>query len=178
MATEEIEVVPKEVQLCFEKMKSSGKFKNVRFIAEANLGLNSRLHRFWKYDRKLKRLTSSKVAHGSGGKNKTPHDGRCRQVSNLPGSNMSCLGLFKMSEVYDGPHGDSLRLDGMESTNSNARKRGIVFHRSDYVHDSDNEISGRSLGCPAKDRKNFDRDLQDFRDGSPLYLHYNGKTTV
>lgn len=172
------EEVPQEVARCHAAMLASGQFKTPRYIAEADYSLNSKKHRLWIYDRKLKKLESHKVAHGSGGKNKTPHDGRCREVSNTIESHMSCLGLFKCMEIYDGPHGDSMRLDGLSKTNNNARNRGIVVHRSDYVFDNTEEISGRSLGCPAIDRKVCDAVIEKLCDGSPFMAHYAGEFKI
>ena len=54
-----------------------------------------------------------------------------------------------ISEKYKGQFGLSYRLDGLDETNSNARKRAIVLHRLDCVPDIEqkNEIC-LSWGCP------------------------------
>ncbi len=170
-----VETVPAQVAKVFAEMKAVGKFNDARYIAEIDYSINSAKHRLFIYDRKEKKLETHKVAHGSGGANKTPHNGECRQVSNVPQSNMSCLGLFRCAEVYDGPHGDAIRLDGLSTTNSMARMRGIVLHRSDYVFDNTTDISGRSLGCPAVDRTPADSIIDKLCNGSPLFSHHNGR---
>ncbi len=44
------------------------------------------------------------------------------------------MGFYVTGEIYNGQHGRSLRLDGMdEGFNSNARKRAIVVHGASYV---------------------------------------------
>lgn len=170
--------VPKQVQRVFEAMKASGKFANPRYIAEIDYSINSKKHRLFIYDMKLKKLQTHKVSHGVGGKNGSPHDGYCREVSNVSGSNMSCLGLFKCAETYNGGNGYSMRIDGLYSTNSNARKRLIVVHGSDYVKDSNQVISGRSYGCPAVDYAHYKDIINKLKDGSPLLSHFAGKFSV
>lgn len=70
---------------------------------------------------------SGVVLHGMGG-NSTD---RVPDFSNEEGSNCSSLGMYKVAEsgrmwrVYP-----CMRLDGLDSTNSNARKRGILLHPS------------------------------------------------
>lgn len=46
---------------------------------------------------------------------------------------MSSLGIYRCAETYEGKHGYSMRLDGLEPTNSLARERAIVIHSADYV---------------------------------------------
>ena len=167
--------VPKEVARVYKAMKENSNFANPRYIAEIDYSLNSKKHRLFIYDTKLKKLETHKVAHGAGGKNASPHDGFCRQVSNVDGSHMSCLGLFRCSETYNGNNGYSMRLDGLNSTNNNARKRAVVVHGSDYVKDNNSVICGRSWGCPAVDYAHYKDIINKLKDGSPLLSHYAGK---
>lgn len=70
-----------------------------------------------------------RVAHGK-------HSGtlRARKFSNIEGSNMSSLGLFKTGNSYMGDHGPAVRLHGLDSlSNSNAFARNIVVHSAEYV---------------------------------------------
>jgi hypothetical protein len=73
--------------------------------------------------------------------------------SNSQSSNKSSLGFYATAETYNGKHGLSLKLDGLEKgVNSNARTRGVVIHGADYANptilNSQNYL-GRSQGCPA-----------------------------
>jgi hypothetical protein len=170
--------VPKEVQRVYAAMKESGKFNNPRFIAEMDYSINSKSPRLFIYDLTEKKLYKHKASHGVGGKNSSPHDGKCREVSNINGSHMSCLGLFKCAETYNGGNGYSMRLDGLSATNSNARKRLIVVHGSDYVKDASTTICGRSFGCPAVDWNHYKSIIDKLKHGSPLLSHFNGKFTV
>jgi len=173
-----VEGVPVEVQRVYKMYKESGRFGDVRYIAEMDYSITSSKPRLFIYDTKLKKLHKHKASHGVGGKNGSPHDGKCRQVSNVSGSNMSCLGLFKCAETYNGGNGYSMRLDGLSSTNSNARKRLIVIHGSDYVKDTNSVICGRSYGCPATSWESYKQIIDMLKGGSPLLSHYNGKFTV
>lgn len=87
-------------------------------------------------------VLTTKVAHGKG--SDTNNDGIVDKVSNTPNSLASSIGTYRIAEQYFGKHGKSYRLDGLDSTNSNARMRAIVIHEADYV-----DYGGKSWGCPA-----------------------------
>ena len=93
-------------------------------------------------------LFNSLVAHG-----RNTGDEYASNFSNSNESYKSSLGFYATGEIYNGKHGMSLRLDGLEKgVNDNARARGIVMHAADYVSDSfiqNNHRLGRSQGCPA-----------------------------
>ncbi len=75
------------------------------------------------------------------------------KFSNTNESFQSSLGFYVTGEEYQGKHGTSLRLDGMEvGINDNARNRAVVIHGADYVSEKLAKAQGyigRSLGCPA-----------------------------
>jgi hypothetical protein len=93
-------------------------------------------------------LFNSVVAHGmnSGGEYAT-------HFSNSSSSNKSSLGFYATGESYNGKHGLSLKLDGLEpGVNSNARNRAVVVHGADYANPTilhSQNYLGRSQGCPA-----------------------------
>lgn len=96
-------------------------------------------------------ISTHYVAHGAGSGGLIPD-----KFSNRPGSNMSSLGIYKCAETYVGKHGKSLKLDGLDATNSNVRKRYIVMHTADYVSEKfirKYGYLGRSQGCLAIDKK-------------------------
>lgn len=73
-----------------------------------------------------------------------------KDFSNQRGSNKSCLGNFKTSIVYDGKHGLSMKVIGLDKENSNTYQRSIVFHSEDYATNNflmTHGYIGRSLGC-------------------------------
>jgi hypothetical protein len=121
-----------------------------------------------------KLLYYSLVAHG-----KNSGELMCTKFSNRPNSLQSSPGFFLTAESYDGRHGYSLRLDGMEpGLNDLARARNIVIHGAEYVaqhYVDDVGYIGRSFGCLALplelNRKVIDR----IKGGSCLYVHTNDK---
>jgi hypothetical protein len=65
--------------------------------------------------------------------------------SNVPESYTSSRGFAKISERYTGQFGKAFRLDGLEDTNSNMRRRAIVLHAYPGV---DATTRFNSQGCP------------------------------
>lgn len=129
-------------------------------------------HRFFVLDLKnCKVIKNSLVAHGmNSGVNVA------ESFSNNRHSNKSSLGLFLTAETYEGKHGYSLRLDGMnEGINDNARKRAIVIHGADYVSESfieKNGRIGRSFGCPALSLDEVTEIIDLIKNGSCLFIYH------
>lgn len=89
-----------------------------------------------------------RAAHGSG--SDPDHDGFLDKFSDIPGSSASPEGAYLVAEPYVGKHGKSLRLDGLDPTNANARDRAIVIHAADYAEPTFLQKwgkLGRSNGC-------------------------------
>jgi len=105
------------------------------------------------------------VAHG-----KNSGELYATKFSNTSGSNQSSLGIYKTAETYDGKHGESLRIDGLESTNSNARQRLVVIHKADYVVPDygGQGRAGRSDGCFAVNPAVVDEVIGNLKGGSYL----------
>jgi L,D-transpeptidase catalytic domain len=128
--------------------------------------------RLWVFDVLSGRLLFQElVAHGRGTGEKL-----AERFSNIEGSHMSSLGLFRTAETYQGSNGYSLRLHGLEQGfNDRALARAIVMHGAPYVGEA---IAaqlgrlGRSFGCPAV-RPEVARPLIDtLKDGSLLFAYY------
>jgi hypothetical protein len=111
-------------------------------------------------------VTALHVSHGSG--SDTDNDGYATRFSNVSGSLQSSLGYYRTAEDYIGKHGLSVRLDGLSSTNSNARARAIVLHSASYVYDRDVK-QGRSNGCLAVSEANRDKVMNLLKRGSIIY---------
>jgi hypothetical protein len=110
------------------------------------------------------------VAHG-----KNTGVNTATKFSNNKGSNQSSLGVFRTGESYQGKHGYSLRLDGLEKGfNDNARRRAVVMHSASYVSEDFIERYGRlgrSWGCPAVPVE-FSKEIIDLiKGGSCLYIY-------
>lgn len=94
--------------------------------------------------------------------------------SNQEGSFKSSVGMYKTGTRYSGDHGLSLKLLGLDPTNDQAEERAIVLHGADYVSDSianTQDRLGRSLGCPAVDKK-YSAYLVDLLEGGSLIYAY------
>ena len=109
------------------------------------------------------------VLHVAHGKNTDPgHTGMAKYFSNVNNSLKSSLGVYLTAERYYGKNGLSMRLDGKEPTNSNARRRAIVVHGAKYVSPT-NSKQGRSYGCPAVSRNKISSVIERTENGSILY---------
>ena len=95
--------------------------------------------------------------------------------SNKKGSRKSSLGFYLTAETYEGKHGLSLRLDGLEQgINHRARKRYIVVHSANYVSEQfirENGRLGRSWGCPALPEEISDDIINTIKDGSVFFIY-------
>lgn len=91
--------------------------------------------RMWVVDTKQNKvLMNTYVAQGS-----TPG------FSNNPGSHQSSLGTYITDQIYNGKHGTSMRVRGLEKgVNDNAFARSIVVHGGSYVGP---DKQGTSWGC-------------------------------
>jgi hypothetical protein len=118
------------------------------YIGIADFSQASATPRFHLWDVASGRFTSHWVAHGRG--SDPEHTGWLERFSNEPRSNATSAGAYKTDCIYVGGHGRSLRLDGLDASNSNAAERAIVVHGAPYVSAEilrDRGVLGRSLGC-------------------------------
>lgn len=151
----------------FNKYRSQ--FRNQNYIAMIDFRQHSGRKRLYVMNLSSGEVVPYMVAHGKN--SDSNNDGLATQFSNSAGSLMSSLGAYMTAETYSGNHGLSLRLDGLQSTNSNARSRAVVIHPADYVS-SGQEKQGRSFGCPALEPR-YSRDLiQKLKEGALVYAGY------
>lgn len=139
-----------------------------RYWAIVDFNQPSTNKRFYVFDTKEGKVESFYVSHGRGSEGAND-DGMAEVYSNEDGSNSSSLGIYQALDEYTGAHGRSMRLQGLEPTNSNALSRAIVLHRADYV--SDNFIKqtgriGRSEGCFAVEPTVADALIDKLRNGT------------
>ena len=127
--------------------------------------------RLWVLDLGKKEiLFHTLVAHGhNSGENEATN------FSNTDQSNMSSLGFYATGSEYEGKHGHSLRLQGLdEGVNTNAAARSIVMHGADYVSEAfikQNGRLGRSLGCPALPMDQYSQIIDAVNGGTCLFLN-------
>ncbi|MBW0236264.1 MULTISPECIES: murein L,D-transpeptidase catalytic domain family protein [Pseudomonas] len=143
-----------------------------RHLAVIDYSQPSTARRLWIFDLRKKSLVlRDLVAHGQ-----KSGENFATQFSNTEGSHQSSLGLFRTQESYQGAHGYSLRMDGLEpGINDSARDRAIVIHAANYVNPLWSERQGRigrSQGCPAV-RPQVARQVVDkLKDGQFMFAWY------
>jgi hypothetical protein len=147
--------------------------RSVRYddvIGIADYSRPSREERFYLLHIASGMVSSYHVAHGRG--SDPFHSGYLNYFSNLPGSEASSAGAYVTGDVYYGKYGRSLRLDGLDDSNSNARPRAIVVHSARYAEpdmiDTFGKL-GRSEGCFALSQLSLQYVLQQLGPGRMLY---------
>jgi L,D-transpeptidase catalytic domain len=139
-------------------------------IGIADFSQHSRTPRFHIVDVTSGRASTHLVAHGRG--SDPARTGWLERFSNEPRSNATSSGAYRTESVYVGGHGRSLRLQGLDGTNSNAEARAIVVHGAWYV--SVDMIGrcgmlGRSEGCFAVANSSLEEVLTRLAPGRLLY---------
>lgn len=150
-------------------------FKKVKLenpvIAIADFSKSSREKRLYVIDMANKKLLlNTYVAHG-----RNSGDDYANRFSNKESSFQSSLGFYRTMETYQGKHGLSLRLEGLEKgINDLAYRRAIVMHGADYVSEQFIKKTGRlgrSLGCPAVSEKDHKLLINLLRNGGGLFIY-------
>jgi len=153
-------------------LKQAGRLsEHQQRLTVIDFDLPSTEKRLWVLDlAEHKVLFHTLVAHGhNSGENEASN------FSNTDQSNMSSLGFYVTGQEYQGKHGRSLRLQGLdEGFNTNAAARSVVMHGADYVSEAfikQNGRLGRSLGCPALPLDQYAQIIDAVHGGSCLFLN-------
>lgn len=155
----------------FYALKAKGLVtKNI--ITIVDFSLSSNVKRLWVINLDTNTvLFNSLVAHG-----RNSGEEFAKNFSNAGESYKSSLGFYATGEIYNGKHGMSLKLDGLEKgVNDNARDRAVVMHGADYVSESfikNNQRLGRSLGCPALPQEMTAEIIEVIKDKSCLFIYH------
>jgi hypothetical protein len=123
-------------------------------VAIADFSLPSRLPRFFLVSPGGGEARALLCAHGRG--SDPTHSGMLQHFSNSDGSFATSEGTYLTRETYEGKHGASMRLVGLDPSNDRAEARAIVIHGADYVTEAMAERMGkigRSQGCFAFTRE-------------------------
>ena len=115
-------------------------------------------------------VESHRVAHGRG--SDPDHSGYLERFSNDFGSYASSNGAYVTGDTYDGKYGNSMKVRGLDWTNSNAESRAIVIHNAWYAEDEvarDFGKLGRSEGCFAFSRANQWNVMSRLANGRMIY---------
>ena len=146
--------------------RAGGRVAHRDVVGVADFSRPSRDPRLHLVDVASGRVDSLLVAHGRG--SDPNHTGWVKSFSNAPGSEATSEGCYLTGDYYVGQHGRSMRLIGLDPTNSNAESRGIVVHAAWYVGPDmvrQHGSLGRSEGCLAVSPADLPRVLERLGPG-------------
>jgi len=126
--------------------------------------------RFYLLDTNTGRVTRHFVSHGRG--SDPSHTGLLQRFSNQYGSEASSNGAYLIGDYYHGRYGRSMRVRGLDHSNSNAEGRAIVVHTAWYAEPeviSQNGRLGRSEGCFALPNRSHQEVMARLGPGHFLY---------
>lgn len=132
---------------------------NTDFCILMDLSLHSGVFRPFIWDFKQKKITGKYLAgHGCGNSLWSMDFTKdSPKFSNEDGSHLSSLGKYKLGERGYSEWGINVKylMHGLDSTNSNALKRFVVFHSWDKMKDEETFPGGspEGWGCPTVSNK-------------------------
>lgn len=165
---------PKALQLgleAYNKAQEEG-LDNQHILTIIDYTKPSTARRLWVFDLNNNSvILNTYVAHGqNSGSN------YATSFSDRPGSLESSLGVFLTESTYQGKHGYSLRLKGLEKGfNDRAEARDIVVHRADYAtarFAQQHGRLGRSWGCLAVSPAVADSLIHTIKNGTLVFAYY------
>ena len=115
-------------------------------------------------------VESHRVCHGRG--SDPAHSGYVERFSNDFGSYATSNGTYVTTDYYDGKYGLSLRVRGLDASNSNAEPRAIVIHNAWYAEDDMIPLHGqlgRSEGCFAMSKSSQYAVMRRLAGGRMIY---------
>lgn len=150
---------------------AQGKVSNKSVLTIVDFTLPSNKRRMYVVDPKSGKVLAN--LHTAQGKNSGVT--YATKFSNKPNSDQSSLGVYVTSTVYNGKHGMSERLIGLEKgLNSNALARAVVIHAANYVTPSFVKAhgrAGRSWGCFALNPARSHELINMVKGGSVLFAY-------
>ena len=148
---------------------------NRDFVGIADFGLHASEPRFYLIDMESRTVEAFRTTHGTG--SDQDNDGWVEAYSNVEGSLATSRGAYRTKSWYEGKYGTSMRLDGLDETNSNALDRAIVLHPAEYAspgHVKRYGRVGRSWGCLAFAPNDLQPALSKLVDGRLIYVETLG----
>jgi hypothetical protein len=145
-------------------------YKNIpnrTYVTIVDFGLSSSKKRLFLFNLENGTVEKHLVSHGAG--SDPDNDTFATLFSNEPESKKSSLGFYLTLSTYIGRHGYSLKIRGLQSSNSNAESRAIVIHPALYVSEREHH-AGRSWGCPALDPNISKSVIDRLRSGSLILI--------
>ncbi|MBO9658621.1 MAG: murein L,D-transpeptidase catalytic domain family protein [Chitinophagaceae bacterium] len=159
----------------WNKLFNEGKLGNDSILAIADFSQPSSQKRLYILDLKeYKVLFNTLVAHGRNSGKEI-----ATSFSNSNSSYKSSPGFYVTGETYNGKHGYSLKLNGVEKgINDNAYSRAIVVHGANYVDESyiaNQGYIGRSQGCPAVPEKEAQPIINTIKNNTCFFIYEPGR---
>ena len=139
-------------------------------IGIVDFSLASRDPRFHLVDLASGQVESFRVAHGRG--SDPDHSGFVERFSNRPGSEATSNGTYTTGDYYHGKYGLSMKVAGLDWTNSNAEYRAIVIHNAWYAEPEmiqAHGMLGRSEGCFAMPKTSQYAAMRRLAGGRMIY---------
>jgi hypothetical protein len=154
----------------FRQLRRRQKLRGPQVLAVADMSLPSSEPRLWVIDvRRGRLLHHSHVAHGRGSGGL-----RARRFSDRRKSACTALGFYRTGDTYQGKHGLSRRLHGLDrGQNANAINRYVVLHAADYASAAylrQHGQLGNSRGCPALPPDQYRSIIGSLAAGSCLFI--------
>ncbi len=155
-----------------QKLAKTNRIKRDAVLSIADMSQSANSKRLYVIDLAQKIvLFNTYVSHG-----RNSGEEFARSFGNKPQSYKSSLGFYATGNCYQGAHGLSLRLQGLETgINHKAEQRGIVIHGADYVSESFIEKYGRlgrSQGCPAVPAGECEPIVNTIKEGTCFFVFY------
>lgn len=148
-----------------------GVVKNAGVLTVCDFSQPSNKKRMYILDVKnFKVLLNTYVAHG-----RNSGVTMAERFSNNPESLQSSLGFYVTKNTYNGKHGLSLKLDGLEhGFNDNAEARAVVVHGAEYIGSRRTGAGymGRSFGCPAVPQQQAATVINYIKGGTCLFIYH------
>ena len=152
--------------------KNKHKVRNHDYLTVVDYNLPSTVPRLFLINLKDGSVEKHMVSHGKNSSGKGALRNYAVKYTNEPATNTSSHGAFLTGETYHGTFGYSLRIDGQQTVNSNARKRAIVIHPFDKVTSSK---AGDTWGCFGLSRNVSKSIINKTKNGSVWYAEpYKG----
>lgn len=155
----------------YVQLQNKQELKNSKYLTIIDMSVSANAERFYIINMKTQTIEhKSVVAHGE----KSGLE-FAKKFSNKVNSHQTSIGFYKTSETYNGKHGLSLRLDGLEYSNNKARERAVVIHSADYANPDfikSNGRLGRSWGCPSLPENGYSTIITKIKEGSCLFIYY------
>lgn len=154
---------------------SSDKLNRRDYAAIINFTQKSTEPRFYILNLKTGEVDKIHVAHGINSGILYP-----RVFSNIPNSFQTSLGFYKTGDRFWGTiNGPSVKLYGLQKSNSNAYPRDIFMHGADYVSAAFIAVNGRlgwSQGCFAIGPENVPSVYKKLENGALIFAYHDELT--